>query len=147
MRFVSAVAVLDNEAAQALADPTHRKHPRMLAILAAAAGRNRRTAGSVSVVVPTAVRVEALLDRGAPRAAELGRLRVSDVPLDTGRADRAARLRSAAGGSTVDAIVVEAAERLAADGGLATVYSADLADLPRLAARSARPERILIRRL
>ena len=51
--------VLDNEAVQALADPAHRKHRRVLAVVEAVAARHLRRSGSVRLVVPTSVRVEA----------------------------------------------------------------------------------------
>lgn len=116
----SLVAVLDNEAAQALADVRHPKHRTVLAYVAATAGARRRSA---KVVVPTAVRVEALLSRGV--------LRVQDVELDGRRATRAAELRGLAGGSTVDAIVAQVAEELC-DDATVTVLTSDLTDLPRL---------------
>lgn len=124
--------VLDNEAVQALVDPSHAKHPEALALLEARTQRNTRVPGSVIGVVPTAVRVEAGVDRTGSGAQALGRLRIHDVELTTARAEVAARLRSSAGGSTVDATVAEAA---ASQGdSVVTVLTADLTDLPRLLA-------------
>lgn len=96
-------AVLDNEAVQALADPAHRKHRRVLAVVEAVAARNLRRSGSVRLVVPTAVRVEAGWDRRGAKAAALNRLRVDDAPLDSAMADRAARARTALAISVADA--------------------------------------------
>lgn len=124
--------VLDNEAVQSLVDAAHAKHREVLALLEARTQRNSRSAGSVVALVPTAVRVEAGADRSAAGANALGRLRVADVELTSGRADAAARLRSAAGGSTEDATVAEAAASHA--GSRVTVLTADLTDLPRLLA-------------
>ena len=136
--------VLDNEAAQAVTDPRHAKHRRMLAILEAVAGRNRRRPSSAQVVVPTAVRLEALLDRRRPTSSSLGRLRVSDRELTSARADRGVELRSAAGGSTVDATVAQAAEEFAAAGARTTIVTADLTDIPRLVAASRAPQAVNI---
>lgn len=123
--------MLDNEALQALATPDHAKHRSLVRFLEAANTRNRRTPGSVAVVAPTAVRVEAGIDRRSPSTASLARHRVVDVALDSRRADRAVALRGA-GGSAVDACVAEvAASVLDAD---VTVLTADLTDLPRLLA-------------
>jgi len=44
--------LLDNEAVQALADPGHRKHRQVIAIVEALAARNLRRVGSVRLVVP-----------------------------------------------------------------------------------------------
>jgi hypothetical protein len=81
--------------------------------------------------VPTAVRVEAELDRRSPSTTALGRMRVRDVPLDRHRTDRAVAMRIHAGGSTVDACVAEAA---ASEPGSVTVLTADLTDVPALLA-------------
>ncbi|MFN8079422.1 MAG: hypothetical protein U0Q19_07645 [Kineosporiaceae bacterium] len=136
--------VLDNEAAQALTDPRHAKHRRMLAILEAVAGRNRRHPTSAQVVVPTAVRLEALLDRRRPTSSNLGRLRVKDRELTSARADRCVELRSAAAGSTVDATVAQAAEELAAAGTRTTIVTTDLTDILRLVAASQAPQAVNI---
>jgi len=109
-RGAALVLVLDNEPAQALADAGHPGHQLLLAYVDAVSGRNRRRPGTAAIVVPTSVRVEALLSRRSPRASELGRLRVRDVELTQRRADRCADLRRAAGGSATDATVAQAAE-------------------------------------
>jgi hypothetical protein len=95
--------VLDNEAVQALADPTHHKHRRVLAVVEAAAARNLRRAGAVRLVVPTCVRVEAGWNRRDPDAAVVNRLRIDDVALDPLAANEAAGIRSSLGVSVVDA--------------------------------------------
>lgn len=95
--------VLDNEAVQALVDPSHRKHRRVLAVVEAVAARNLRRSGSVRLVVPTAVRVEAGWDRRVSGAAVLNRLRADDCPLDTSAANRAAGICSALNISVADA--------------------------------------------
>jgi hypothetical protein len=85
--------VLDNEAVQALTDPSHAKHRRVLAHLQAVVDR-RRKGRLVTVAVPTAVRVEAGWDRRAPRSAPVNRFPVVDRALDGGQADVAARIHA-----------------------------------------------------
>lgn len=92
-------------------------------------GRNRRRPDAVRVVVPTAVRVEASVNRRASTTAGLARHRIADVALDTDRADRAVALRPA-GGSVVGACVAEVA--LGFRGAGVTVLTSDLTDIPRL---------------
>lgn len=84
--------VLDNEAVQALTDPAHPKHRRVLPHVQVVAHRRGRGRGVV-LRVPTAVRVEAGWDRTAPGSAFINRLGISDVCLDRAHADLAARLR------------------------------------------------------
>lgn len=122
--------VLDNEAVQALADPRHRKHRRVLAVVEALAARNLRRAGSARLVVPTAVRVEAGWDRRAAGAATLNRLRTEDAPLDTVTADRAARVRTALEVSVADAHI---AASLQATTGPHAVLTSDTDDIHRIA--------------
>jgi predicted nucleic acid-binding protein len=95
--------ILDNEAVQALAQPSHHKHRRTLAIVEAATSRNLRRAGSVTIAVPTAVQVEAGWNRRAPRSAALNRLRVERPLLDGPAADTASAVVIAAGVSVADA--------------------------------------------
>ena len=121
--------VLDNEAVQALADVGHRKHRAVQAFVVARATRSRRRSSRPALLVPTVVRVEALLDRRAPSTSSLWRMQVRDVALDTSAADQAVALRSAAGGSATDACVAAAA---AAAPGPVTVLTSDLTDLPAL---------------
>ena len=82
--------MLDNEAVQALADPQHSKHRRLLAHLESAVLRRAR--GSTTVVVPCAVRVEAGWDRSAPTRSAIKRFRVTDVPLDSTVSNAAAAI-------------------------------------------------------
>lgn len=100
--------LLDNEAVQALLQPRHRKHRRALAFVEAAAARNLRRAGTVRLVVPTAVRVEAGWDRGAAGAAPIDRLRVVDAALDAHAADLAVGVRAEMGVSVTEAALAAA---------------------------------------
>ena len=124
--------VLDNEAVQALVDVAHRKHRRVLAAVEVTAARNLRRAGSVRLVVPAAVRVEAGWDRSAGRSAAVNRLRVDDSPLDGRAADAAAEVVSALGVSVADAHL--ASVLLTAPAPHA-VLTSDKADVRRIAAR------------
>jgi hypothetical protein len=90
---MSRLIVLDNEAVQALRDPAHAKHRRVVAQAQVVATRKRR-AVAVEVVVPTAVRVEAGWDRTSAAWAFPNRLRIADVPLDTAHASTAAAIRN-----------------------------------------------------
>ncbi|MGH3801016.1 MAG: hypothetical protein ACRDTD_12920 [Pseudonocardiaceae bacterium] len=129
--------VLGNEAAQALADPAHHKHRRVLAVVEAAAARNLRRAGAVRLVVPTCVRVEAGWNRRDPGAAVVNRLRIDDVTLDTLTANEAAGIRSSLGVSVVDAHLGAA---LGATAGPHAVLTSDTDDLRRIAKHlGARP--------
>jgi hypothetical protein len=138
------VAVLDNEALQALSVTNHPKHRRMLAVIEAAAQRNRRRSADVTVMTTTAVRVEALVDHQSRSAVRLNALRVRDVALDPVRADRATGLRRHAGGSVVDATVGEAAAAAAGDGATVTVYTADVTDIRALADASGRSIQVVL---
>ncbi len=122
--------VLDNEAVQALLDPDHRKHRRVLAAVEAVTARALRRAGSACLVVPTAVRVEAGWDRRAPGAAAINRIRVNDAPLDRPTADRAAGVRHALGVSVADAHL---AAVIASTAGPVAVLTSDVADVHRIA--------------
>ena len=122
--------VLDNEAVQALVDVAHRKHRRVLAAVEVTAARNLRRAGSVRLVVPTAVRVEAGWDRRARRSAAINSLRVDDSPLDRHAADTAAAVVSALGVSVADAHL---AAVLTIAPGPPTVVTSDKADVRRIA--------------
>lgn len=123
--------VFDNEAVQALVDVGHRKHRRVLAAVEVTAARNLRRAGSVRLVVPTAVRVEAGWDRRARRSAAINSLRVDDSPLDRHAADTAAEVVSALGVSVADAhlaaVLTSAPEPH-------TVLTSDKADVQMIAA-------------
>lgn len=123
-------AILDNEAVQALTDVGHRKHTRVLAALEVAAAANLRKAGSVRLVVPTAVRVEASWDRRRPGAAAINRVRADDAPLDSAAADRASVLRTALELSVADAHLGAVVAEVS---GPVTVLTSDRADIRRIA--------------
>jgi hypothetical protein len=118
--------VLDDEAVQALRDPRHRKHRRVLAVVESAVGR-----GADGPVVPTAVRVEAGWDRRARGAAGINRLRVADVPLDRPAADVGASCVAALGVSVADAHLAAVLAALPAP---CAVLTSDPDDLRRIAA-------------
>ena len=137
MRQRPATVVLDNEAAQALADEDHAKHAAALAILEVTNQRRGR-GEEVTVVVPVAVRVEAGWDRRRPGSANVNRLsRASDVELTTGAANRAAELLTLVPGvSAVDATVAQVAE--AAQHQPVTIATSDVGDFRRLIAHLSR---------
>ena len=93
--------LLDNEAVQALADPSHRKHRRAVGYAQVAISRKAR-ADPVNVAVPAAVRVEAGWDRTAPAWAFVNRLRIADIPLDRTHANTAAAISSRTGVSVAE---------------------------------------------
>jgi hypothetical protein len=99
---MSQVVLLDNEAVQALQDPAHPKHRRVVAQAQVVAQRKRQAA-TIETVVPTAVRVEAAWDRSAPAWAFPNRLRIADMPLDSIHANTAAVIRNRTGVSVADA--------------------------------------------
>lgn len=94
--------VLDNEAVQALTDPTHAKHREVVAHLAGAVSRRRRGT-VVDAVVATTVRVEAGWDRSAPGAAAINRFRARDHVLDASVANVAATIQTRCGVGPADA--------------------------------------------
>ena len=96
------IVVLDNEAVQALASPHHTKHHRVLGYLELVERRKKRAA-SISVLAPTAVRVEAGWDRSSHQWAFINRLRIVDVVLDAVCANKAAALREQEHVSVADA--------------------------------------------
>jgi hypothetical protein len=95
------LVVLDCEAVQALRDPSHPKHRRVVSHAQVVASRKRR-AVAIQMVVPTAVRVEAGWDRTSPAWAFTNRLRIVDSPLDTASANAAASIRDRTGVSVAD---------------------------------------------
>ena len=95
------LVVLDCEAVQALRDPGHPKHRRVVSQAQVVASRRRR-AVAIRVVVPTAVRVEAGWDRTSPAWVFPNRLRIADSPLDTASANAAAGIRDRTGVSVAD---------------------------------------------
>jgi hypothetical protein len=120
------LVVLDNEAVQALADPAHRKHRRVVSHAQVVASRKRRAA-AIEVVVPTAVRVEAGWDRTSPAWAFPNRLRIGDLPLDTAYASTAAAIRSRTGVSVADAHLGAVIQSAPAD--QITVVTSDPGDM------------------
>ncbi|CAN5551123.1 hypothetical protein BH23ACT6_BH23ACT6_24450 [soil metagenome] len=125
-----AAVVLDNEAVQGLVDPQHPKHRRVVALLTETNRRNHRRAGRITIIVPTAVRVEAGWDRTDPAGANANRLaRPRDHVLSTTAADRATQLRAVAHVSVVDACVAEAAESAPRP---VVVVTSDTQDMTRL---------------
>ena len=87
------LVVLDNEAVQALARPHHPKHRRVLGYVELVERRKRR-AMAISILAPTAVRVEAGWDRSSSQWAFINRLRIVDVVLDAACANKAAAIFS-----------------------------------------------------
>lgn len=119
--------MLDNEAVQALRAVGHPKHGQVVAHVQVVAQRKRK-AIPLTVVVPTAVRVEAGWDRRTPSAALINRLRITDLPLDTVSADVAADLAARLHVSVADA-QLGASMRLAAADGAVTVITSDPEDI------------------
>ena len=93
--------VLDCEAVQALRDPGHPKHHRVVSQAQVVANRKRR-AVAIQMVAPTAVRVEAGWDRTSRAWVFPNRLRIADSPLDTASANTAAGIRDRTGVSVAD---------------------------------------------
>lgn len=122
--------ILDNEAVQALIDPSHRKHRRLLAVIEVVATRNLRRAGSVRLLVPTTVRVEACWDRQARGSAVINQLRIGDLALDSATADLATRVRTALGVSVADSHI---AAVLGTVPGPHVVVTSDAEDIRRIA--------------
>ncbi len=136
------VVILDNEAVQALADPSHRKHRRVLAIVEALTGRARRGAtATAELTIPAAVQVEAGWDRRAPTTATLNRLRALRPALDGNAADHAAAVVAALGVSVADAHIAEVL-RARRDGPHAVVTS-DPDDLRRIVDHTGAQARIV----
>jgi predicted nucleic acid-binding protein len=127
---VNRIVLLDNEAVQALRDPGHRKHRRVLDEVRIVA---MRTAGAMSVriAVPTAVRVEAGWDRTAAAWAFVNRLGIVDVPLDVSQADAAAGIAKRTKVSVADAHLGAVIQ--AADVDQVTVLTSDPGDMRKVA--------------
>ncbi len=123
---MSHLLLLDNEAVQALRDPAHPKHRRVLAHTQVIVGRKRRAA-AISMAVPTAVRVEAGWDRTSPAWALPNQLRIADQPLDATTASTAAAIRSRTGVTVTDAHLGAAIQSAPAD--RITVITSDPADV------------------
>jgi predicted nucleic acid-binding protein len=99
---MSRLVVLDNEAVQALQDPAHPKHRRVVSQAQVVASRKRHAA-TIQMVVPTAARVEAGWDRTSAAWVFPNRLRIADIPLDAAQASTAAAIRNRTGVSVADA--------------------------------------------
>jgi predicted nucleic acid-binding protein len=127
---VKRLVLLDNEAVQALRDPAHRKHQRVLGEVEVALKRAVRTM-RVRVGVPAAVRVEAGWDRTSPEWAFANRFPITDIPLDAGHADAAAGIVKRTGVSVADAHLGAAIK--AADADHVTVLTSDPGDMRRVA--------------
>jgi predicted nucleic acid-binding protein len=127
---VNRIVLLDHEAVQALRDPGHRKHRRVLDEVRIVAVR---TAGakSVRIAVPTAVRVEAGWDRTAAAWAFVNRLGIVDVPLDVSQADAAAGIAKRTKVSVADAHLGAVIQ--AADVDQVTVLTSDPGDMRKVA--------------
>lgn len=126
----SHLVLLDNEAAQALADPAHPKHPHVISHIQVVATRKRR-AMPVTTAVPTAIRVEAEWNRNSPAWAFLNRLQIADIPLDASYANAAASIRHAAQVSVADAHIGAAVQSASAD--RISVITSDPTDMRRIA--------------
>jgi hypothetical protein len=96
------LVLLDNEAVQALRDPSHRKH-RQVVSLAQVVSTRKRSGAAIHVEVPAAVRVEAGWDRTSPAWAFPNRLRIADIPLDAIHSGLAAAIRDRTGVPVADA--------------------------------------------
>jgi predicted nucleic acid-binding protein len=127
---VTRLVVLDNEAIQALAGPRHPKHQRALGYVEVVERRKRRAA-AISLLAPTAVRVEAGWDRGSPQWAFLNHLRIVDVLLDAVCANKAAEIRERTQVSVADAHI-GATVQSAPDADI-TVVTSDPEDIRRVA--------------
>jgi len=128
---MSRVVVLDCEAVHALASSTHPHHRRVVAHMQVVADRKRK-ARRILAVVPTAVRVEANLDRAAPRARFFNSLRIGDLPLDGPTANIAAELHRRHTVSVPDAHVGAAVASFNVDDDI-TVITSDPQDMRRVA--------------
>lgn len=127
---MSRLVLLDNEAVQALRNPAHRKHRRMLDEVRVTGERKVR-ARIVRIAVPAAVRVEAGWDRTAPAWAFINRFPIADIPLDTSHADAAAGIARRTGVTVADAHLGAAIQ--AADADQVTVLTSDPGDMRKVA--------------
>jgi len=124
------VVLLDSEAVQALRDPAHRKHQRVLDEMDFAFKRAARTQ-RIHVAVPATVRVEAGWDRTAAAWAFANRFPIADIPLGPKHADFAAGIRKRTGVSVGDAHLGSAIQNAEAE--RVTVLTSDPADVRRVA--------------
>jgi predicted nucleic acid-binding protein len=128
---MSHLVVLDNEAIQALSDPSHKKHVRVISHVRVVADRKSRGL-PITVSVPTTVRVEAGWDRTMPAWAFLNQLLIGDLTLDGSSANIAASIRQAARVSVADAHIGAVIQ--AATATKVTVITSDPHDVRRVAA-------------
>jgi hypothetical protein len=134
----SPVVVLDNEAVQALREPTHPKHRRVLEVVEATLIRSRAT--GAAPLIPTAVRVEAAWDRRVGQSAVINRLRVRDHALESVAANDAAELCAALDVSVADAHLGAVMRAVSVPH---VVVTSDVADVRRLAAHLLTPTTIV----
>jgi predicted nucleic acid-binding protein len=127
---VTRIVLLDNEAVQALRDPAHRKHRRVIREVLVTGLRTVR-ATPIQVAVPAAVRVEAGWDRTAAAWAFINRLGIVDVPLDISHTDVAAGIAKRTGVSVAGAHLGAAIQAAGVD--QVTVITSDPADMRKVA--------------
>jgi predicted nucleic acid-binding protein len=127
---VNRIILLDNEAVQALRDPAHRKHRRVMGGVLVT-GTRAASAMTIQVAVPTAVRVEAGWDRTAAAWAFVNRLGIVDVPLDVSQADAAAGIAKRTRVSVADAHLGAVMQTTDADH--ITVLTSDPGDMRKVA--------------
>jgi predicted nucleic acid-binding protein len=127
---MSHLVVLDNEAVQALSHPSHKKHVHVLSHVQVVVADRKGQGLPVTVVVPTAVRVEAGWDRTMPAWAFLNRLLIGDITLDASSANIAAGIRQAARVSVADAHIGAVIQAAAA--AKVTVITSDPGDIRRV---------------
>lgn len=128
------LVLLDNEAVQALADPVHPKHRRVVSHVQVVAQRKKR-AVAIRLEVPTTVRVEARWNRTDASWAFVNRLRIADIPLDESRANTAAEIRQRTRVSVTDAHLGAAIQTASSD--LITVLTSDPKDMRAVAGAMA----------
>jgi len=124
------LVVLDCEAVQALRDPGHSKHRRVVSHAQVVASRKRR-AVAIQIVVPTAVRVEAGWDRTSRAWVFPNLLRIADSPLDTASANTAAGIRDRTSVSVADSHIGAVIQ--SAPYSQITVVTSDPGDMRRVA--------------
>lgn len=124
------VLILDNEAVQALVTRHHPKFEIVVAHLESHARRGGQRQLPDAVWVPTTVRVEAGWDRTDPSTAHANRLNLRDRPLDSDRANAAARLVQLHGVSPADAHIGAMVETLGDE--VVIVLTSDPKDIARV---------------
>ena len=128
---MSHLVVLDNEAVQALSHPSHKKHVHVMSHVQVVVADRKGRGLPVTVVVPTAVRVEAGWDRTMPEWAFLNRLLIGDITLDGWSANIAASICQVARVSVADAHIGAVFQAAAA--AKVTVITSDPRDIRRVA--------------